>query len=62
MTSVKYAKFMSTVGAITIMVWAVLKIVHFEFENHYQLLLLGSILTTVGQSWEIKLLKQRIKE
>jgi len=58
----KYANIISKIGAIIIIAWAILKILHIEVIHRPILIILGLVLTFAGQAWEIKLLKDLVKQ
>jgi hypothetical protein len=59
-----YANVIHSLGAIVVIIYAIMKIFHLEHEqiNVNLLLTLGFVLGYFGQSWKIRLLEKEIKD
>jgi len=60
----KYANVIHSLGAIVVIIYAIMKIFHLgQGQINVNLLLaLGFLLGYIGQSWKIRLLEKEIKE
>lgn len=62
--TMKYAKLIHATGAVVVIIFAIMKVLHIgqDYIDINALLTLAFLLAYIGQSWKVKLLETQVKK